>query len=382
MDVAAMHGLAHDFERTAKEINGLVLRVNGDVHRGIFEWLGDVAVEYSNFWRLRSKVQLLAIELHLLGLARGLRAQIAAQERASAPSAGLAMACTQPRDDKPSTYAHGMLRITPGARFRSHGPTSVNDLLDPLKNDDKLGHSADPHSVYHYPGGIAVQVMGEPPNRHVIVTISGTRQLGAGGSDPDDLVTNLGNLVGLDTEKQHAIEAAMQRAGVTPDDKVMLVGHSMGGADAIAFASDHAGGHPYRIVRVVTVDAPPTPRDTPSGVKLLAIEGSHDLVTRAGYEGSSRGHEATVVPVPEPLLSSPLTNHDPAFIQSHLASEQSTLDAFKNDPANKDFFSGQESTTQMYSNERTPMNPLRYLPGEVPSPGVLRTPGQPIAGAL
>jgi pimeloyl-ACP methyl ester carboxylesterase len=269
------------------------------------------------------------------------------------------------------TYARGQLRITEQAQFPGRGPAGVDGLLNALKHSKK---SEKLERAYDYPGGVSVSFTGTPPHRHAIVSISGTEDWGLGTANIDDSEINAKNAIGIHTAKEDAIREAMFEAGVTSHDQVMLVGHSQGGADALAFAHDYAGDREFDVRSVVTVGAPEVTRYPPPSVDVLQLRGTSDLVPDLGLRSVGElllanpildpavdGLWASppnvhVVAVHEPLLELPKTAHDPATYQSHLPADSYALEGFERRQA--DFLSGQPSTNYVFSNERANTNPV------------------------
>jgi pimeloyl-ACP methyl ester carboxylesterase len=92
----------------------------------------------------------------------------------------------------------------------------------------------------------------------------------------------------------------MHRAGVRPDDKVMLVGHSLGGMVAVETARDAErakGARHFEVTDVVTAGSPiaRTVRRLPSTVQVLALENSDDLVPQAEGETNPARRDVTTV---------------------------------------------------------------------------------------
>lgn len=115
-----------------------------------------------------------------------------------------------------------------------------------------------------------------------VVAIPGTRSMAvAGGSNPADNASNVA-LVGARPEDASALVVeAMRRAGIGPDEPVLLAGHSQGGAVAMAVASDPALAGEFDVAAVVTAGSPIAGFDLPDGVQALHLESLQDAVTGA-----------------------------------------------------------------------------------------------------
>lgn len=73
---------------------------------------------------------------------------------------------------------------------------------------------------------------------------------------------------------QVAVENALERAGLQPDDQIIVAGYSQGGM----VAAELAASHPSQVVGVVTLGSPIAQVELPSHIPILAIEHSNDVV--------------------------------------------------------------------------------------------------------
>jgi hypothetical protein len=112
-----------------------------------------------------------------------------------------------------------------------------------------------------------------------IVEIPGTQvwSAGADSKSPFDMTNNVQMMADKETHTTEAIRAAMLKAGIGPDDPVMLAGYSQGGIAAAALASEPQG---FTITNVVTYGSPIADFDIPSSVHVLSIENMQDPVPR------------------------------------------------------------------------------------------------------
>ena len=118
--------------------------------------------------------------------------------------------------------------------------------------------------------------------RRVIVDVPGTKDWSPAPHNRDitSIGTNLRALAGTSTSYERGVAEAMTRAGVRPDDDVLLVGHSEGGMVAVNLAIHaHLSGE-FRVGHVVTVGAPigAVAAHVPRDVHVLAVENRSDLV--------------------------------------------------------------------------------------------------------
>ena len=131
-------------------------------------------------------------------------------------------------------------------------------------------------------GMIDVRILTMPDGtRRAIVDITGTKSWDPlPTSDITSLTTNGRALVGERTAYEQGVLAAMQRAGVGPNDDVMLVGHSEGGMVAVNAARDAVTNGEFNVTHVITAGAPIglTAGTLPSSVQVLALENASDVV--------------------------------------------------------------------------------------------------------
>jgi pimeloyl-ACP methyl ester carboxylesterase len=181
-------------------------------------------------------------------------------------------------------FADGRPVVTPAgtdtAVPATLAPRSLTDLVDgalwrDAHEEDTAGVTAggeiDVKFLHHADG-----------SRSVIVDIPGTKDWSLRGFDPDvtNLASNLRAIQGVPTTYERGVLDAMQRAGVRPDDHVLLVGHSLGGMVAVEVARDAVRSGRFRVTNVVTAGSPVgnTVGSVPRSVHVLALENAEDLV--------------------------------------------------------------------------------------------------------
>lgn len=113
-----------------------------------------------------------------------------------------------------------------------------------------------------------------------IVYLGGTVTTDAGSSHAFDMTSNLAALSGETAASERAALIAMREAGISPQDPVLLVGHSQGGLIAARLAQ-----HPELTVSgVVTAGAPVAA--LPTGVPTIDLVHSDDVIPALGGEAS------------------------------------------------------------------------------------------------
>ncbi|EFV13917.1 lipase family alpha/beta hydrolase [Segniliparus rugosus] len=127
------------------------------------------------------------------------------------------------------------------------------------------------------------KVTGPDGKTRWIVDVPGTKVWnastpGSNNTNINDLGTNIHGVAGQDTALQQAIDQAMQQAGVSKGDPVMLVGHSQGGIVAANAAADWVHEGKYNVTNVVTAGSPVGLVDMPSNVQVLSLENNGDIV--------------------------------------------------------------------------------------------------------
>ena len=171
-------------------------------------------------------------------------------------------------------------------------PRSLRDLLSGIDRRT-AGQS----------GEIDVRILTRPTQsgapRHVVVDIPGTKTWSLAAHNPDvtSIATNLRSLAGQRTAYEEGIELAMRRAGVRPEDDVVLLGHSEGGMVAVNAATRFAQTGEFHVGRVITAGAPigATVDGVPNSVQVLALENAGDVVPHLdGQPNPDRPNVTTV----------------------------------------------------------------------------------------
>ncbi|GAB3098286.1 hypothetical protein [Isoptericola nanjingensis] len=129
------------------------------------------------------------------------------------------------------------------------------------------------------------------------VLIPGTQEL-LSSSNPFDAATDLGLMAHEAADVSVAVEQALDAAGASPDEPVVLVGHSLGGIAAAALAASSAFRANHPVGGVVTAGAPTASFALPAGVPVLHVENEESLVEnvdgRSREEGPATADRVTV----------------------------------------------------------------------------------------
>ena len=167
-------------------------------------------------------------------------------------------------DGEPKVSDNG---IDPAAGTPPHG---LGDVVDELDHRNGSDSNIDVRKVVGPDGKVAY-----------IVDIPGTKVWnlpGGDGGSANDTGTNVDAMAGNETVLQKGVEEAMRRAGVGPNDPVMLVGHSQGGMVAARAANDFVTSHEFNVTHVVTAGSPVGRMPVPDGVQMLSLENNGDIV--------------------------------------------------------------------------------------------------------
>lgn len=153
-------------------------------------------------------------------------------------------------------------------------PTGLTSLVDHVGQLSDLSDDDHPQNN----GTIEVQsITGADGARRHIVYLPGLDDDNLLHSDSD--VRDVGAAVnleaGIPTAYGAGVVQAMHDAGVRPGEQVLVVGHSQGGMQAVALATQ---GTPYDVTHVVTLGSPAVPGHLPAGVEELSLEHEGDPI--------------------------------------------------------------------------------------------------------
>jgi pimeloyl-ACP methyl ester carboxylesterase len=158
-------------------------------------------------------------------------------------------------------------------------PEDIGDLMRALEHRDELARG-------DAQGEIDVRriTRTDPDGREVtswVVDLPGTKDWQV---DPrqrahlNDLATNLTTMAGDHSARVDGVTRALELAGVSPGDPVMLVGHSQGGLVALRAAEQYSRSRRFNVTHVVTAGSPTARMTVPESVSVLALENRYDLV--------------------------------------------------------------------------------------------------------
>jgi hypothetical protein len=148
-----------------------------------------------------------------------------------------------------------------------------------------------------------------------VVIVPGTQEWSPrAGANPFDLTTDVRALTGDATVAAAGVAAALAEARVrsgrgTPDDPVLLVGHSQGGILAAALASDPAFRRSNRVTHVVTSGSPVGLFPVPSSTRVLSVEHADDPVPRLDLTPNPAGDSWTTIVAPTRSLPVDVNRH-------------------------------------------------------------------------
>lgn len=152
---------------------------------------------------------------------------------------------------------------------------------------------------------IRIERYGTEGDYRYIVYVEGTRDIGFGGPEPFDMLSNLQAVGGESSAGQSAIESALRYAGVRPGDRVMFIGHSQGALDVARVAQSGT----YRVEQIVAAGGPlGTVDDAAPTLALQINEDPIGSITGDQAPDSSRITVRTDAPLPLNPLD-PLAGH-------------------------------------------------------------------------
>lgn len=356
MDVELVSGVATQLDGQAAAIGAAAADVDRLVDSAVSQWFGADAQKFVQEWQAQHRPALVTALQALAQLSATAKRNVAEQQLAS--GAGGEPRC--------STVADGHLSSCAQTVTTGSAPKDVRGLLGLLPG------------AYTQPGGVSVTFIGAGAGRRAIVSVSGTEEWNFGGTNVDDMSTNLSNAFGLSNLKEQAIRQAMTDAGVTATDQVLLVGHSQGGADVINFAGDPANAKQFHITGVVTAGAPETVHYPAHNIPVMELRTDGDVVPMlgassaaglgvAGIPGAVIGHAIHDATAPGNVRVVDLPGGYEVPWRAHAIDNYIDDSGKATNPAVSDFvrdhagfFGGQPATTYTYSAQRVGAGWVRY----------------------
>lgn len=223
-------------------------------------------------------------------------------------------------------------------------PRNLTDLFSELSHRYTVRQSGDIDIRFVYSTGPDGRLV-----RRVIVDIPGVDTFDpARIHDPTTPSADGRAITGASTTYEKGVVEAMKRAGVTREDQVMLVGHSLGGLVAADIARSGLGG--FNVTHVITAGSPIARIPVPRSVQVLALENDGDIVPHLDALDNPDQINETTVTLPDNQFDV-VKNH--ALETGYLpgmsavdASEDPSLRAYYASLAG--FFGGSSTTTQVY----------------------------------
>lgn len=178
------------------------------------------------------------------------------------------------------------------------------------------------------PGTIAVErFLQSNGTKTFMVAIPGTQTFGFDKHNPNDLQSIAQAYRGKPTPTTAQVREALTALGATQADNVVLVGHSLGGINAVNMANDKTFTNQFNLKAVVTAGSPVAHLKTPADVELLHLEHLQDEVTSLDLGKPDAHHNRTVVSVDMARVQSHLnTTYSPHDVNSYVISAQEFVD--------------------------------------------------------
>ena len=152
------------------------------------------------------------------------------------------------------------------------------------------------------PGTVEIRRVDHPDgSRSWTVLLPSTQDLGFGGPNPVDNLTNVQTYGGMPSDVETGAAQAMLLAGIRPGEPVALVGFSQGGLVAMRLAGDPLLRRRFTMTAVVTAGSPVAHLPTPPDAEVLHLEHLEDPIV--GLDGFSNPAEAERTTVSRSLAS-------------------------------------------------------------------------------
>lgn len=136
-----------------------------------------------------------------------------------------------------------------------------------------------------------IKHQGKRKNPSWSVVVRGTTAFLPTSTNPQDMASNFQAVGKTRSDQQVAVELAMEMAGIGKGDPVEIVGHSQGGAVALAIAGNARLAQKYNVVSVLTAGAPSGGQPIPKKVAVLNLENMADPVPALDGRPAPRGQD-------------------------------------------------------------------------------------------
>lgn len=205
--------------------------------------------------------------------------------------------------DRDATSPHPVVRaLMEQGRNAERGPLAAgNTSASRAPRGTPIDSLGSPSDVVAYSDAVAedssategaisvVRVEHSDSSRTWMVVIPGTRNVGLGGPNPQDMLSNFQGVAGAPTDVEAGVVTAMKEAGIQPGEEVALYGHSQGAITAATLAADPLIHEHFTITNVLTAGGPVAGADLPESVRALHVENSADAVPSLDAAGNPIG---------------------------------------------------------------------------------------------
>lgn len=200
------------------------------------------------------------------------------------------------------------------------------------------------------------RVVGPDGTEHWVVSLPSTQDWQFGGdtgalNDRDSNVALMLDNPAFKTVYERAVLEAMQDAGISPGDDVVLTGFSQGGIMAANLASDPT--FPYNTIGVVTNGSPVDTFNVPPNIPVYAFQHLDDAVPV--LDGNALGttlpnvHRIVLPPVGNPIPNPLAAHNNDAYTSSVAQWEQWYQQTNGTPPPGVDLFTGEVVDHSVYT---------------------------------
>lgn len=181
-------------------------------------------------------------------------------------------------------------------------------------------HAKRIRALYQTPGQIRIERFQVGSANQYVIYIPGT-QLATRGSNPLSALSNLHAMAGPNrAPSETAVRAAISKAGITSNDRVLLVGHSQGAMVAANIASSKPG---FLVSGLISFGGPLAQRDL-AGIPVVAFENSGDPVPGLGGKINPLTLDLVTVINDQPKKSFLEAHSIDSYVSSAIAADQSS----------------------------------------------------------